>query len=106
MYNLLTLLMAPGGGGGTSQLMMIMLIIIVFYFFMIRPQSKKAKNERLFKESLKKGDKVVTNGGIHGRIAELNDTNLILEVEGGNRLKIEKWAIAMEASAALQKEQQ
>ncbi len=104
MNNLLTLLMAPGGGA-TSQLMMIMMIIIVFYFFMIRPQSKKAKTEKLFKENLKKGDKVVTNGGIHGRIAEINDTTLVLEVEGGNRLKVERWAISMEASALLQKEQ-
>ena len=72
---------------------------MVFYFFMIRPQMKKQKEQRKFRESLEKGTKVVTIGGIHGKIAEVKENTVIIEVEGGNRLKIEKSAIAKEFSA-------
>ncbi len=58
------------GGEGMGNLLMIGLIVVVFYFFMIRPQAKKQKEEKKFRESIKKGDKVVTVGGIHGKIAD------------------------------------
>src|ERR1035438_509978 len=93
---------APGaGGGGASTLIMIGLMVIVFYFFMIRPQMKKAKTEKQFKETVQKGDKIITIGGVHGKIVEVNDTTFIIEVEGQNRLKIEKSAISMDATKAL-----
>ena len=93
---------APGaGGGGASTLIMIGLMVIVFYFFMIRPQMKKAKTEKQFKETVQKGDKIITIGGVHGKIVEVNDTTFIIEVEGQNRLKIEKSAISMDATRAL-----
>lgn len=99
------LLMAPpagqGGGNALMQFLPIILIMVVFYFFMIRPQMKKAKDQKKYRESLKKGDKVITIGGIHGKIAEMNDTTIIIEVEGGNRLKIERSAISMESSQLL-----
>ncbi|MFC2100435.1 preprotein translocase subunit YajC [Bacteroidota bacterium] len=85
-----------GKGGGFSSLLFLFMIIAVFYFFMIRPQMKKSKDLKKFREAIKKGDKVVTIGGIHGKIAEIKDTTIIIEVEGQNRLKIEKSAIAME----------
>lgn len=72
----------------------IVLIIVVFYLFLIRPQSKRAKDERKFREALKKGDKVVTTAGIHGKVLELDDTTAIIETEGQGKLKIEKSAIA------------
>ena len=72
------LLQAAPAGGGMYNLVMIVLIIVVFYFFMIRPQMKKSKEEKAFKESIKKGDKVVTIGGVHGRILEVNDKTFIL----------------------------
>ena len=81
----------------------IILIIVVFYFFMIRPQIKKTKTERQFKESVKKGDKVVTIGGIHGKIAEMNETTFMIEVEGGVKMKVEKSAISVEATRLLEK---
>jgi len=72
----------------------IVLIIVVFYMFLIRPQSKRAKEERKFREALKKGDKIVTIAGIHGKVLELDGTTAIIETEGQGKLKIEKSAIA------------
>lgn len=92
------LLQAGAGGGAMGQLIMILLIIVVFYFFMIRPQMKKAKEEKLFKESLLKGDKVVTIGGVHGKIIDVNDTTFIIEVDNNVKLKVEKTAISAEAT--------
>lgn len=97
-----TLLMAPGPeGGGISTLIMFGMVILVMYFFMIRPQMKKAKDEKKFREALKKGDRIVTIGGIHGKIHEIRDDSFIIEVEGNNRLKIEKSAVSMTSSATL-----
>jgi preprotein translocase subunit YajC len=70
---------------------------------MIRPQTKKAKEAKLFREGIKKGDKIVTIGGVHGKIAEINEATVIIETEGGGKLKIDKTAISQEASAALNK---
>ncbi|MBI2967196.1 MAG: preprotein translocase subunit YajC [Bacteroidetes bacterium] len=72
------------------------LIIVVFYFFMIRPQLRKTKEQRKFLERMNKGDRIVTLGGIHGKIAEIKDTTLIIDVEGGGKLKVEKSAISHE----------
>jgi len=68
------LLQAAGGGLGIQQLVVFGLIAIVFYFFMIRPQVKKQKDQKKYVNELKKGDKVVTTAGIHGRIVDVNDT--------------------------------
>lgn len=95
-----TILQAQNGGG-ISQIIMLVLIVIVFYFFMIRPQMKKQKEAKKFQEEIKKGDKVVTIGGIIGKIAEVNDNSYLLEVEGGNKIKILKTAVSMENSATL-----
>ncbi len=103
--NLLSIfLMGQQQGSGGSQysgIIMMVLIIIVFYFFMIRPQLKKAKDQKNYREGIKKGDKVVTIGGIHGKIVEVNDKTFVIEVEGGTRLKIEKGAVSMEFTATL-----
>lgn len=72
-------------------------IIAIFYFFMIRPQAKKAKEAKKFRESLDKGTKVVTIGGIHGRILEVHDTTVLLDA-GGAKLRIEKSAISPDAT--------
>lgn len=78
-------------------------IILVFYFFMIRPQQKKAKEQKKFAEEVKKGDYVVTIGGAHGHIAELDKDTFILEVEKGGRIRFNKSAISMEATRAYNK---
>lgn len=76
-----------------DQLIMLLLILAVFYFFMIRPQMKKQKELKKFRESLQRDDKVLTIGGIHGKILEVNDTNVLLSCEGGTKIRIEKSAI-------------
>jgi len=101
-YVLLMMGQQPGQSPWMS-FMPIVLIVVVFYFFMIRPQMKKQKTAAKFKEEIKKGDKIITIGGLHGKIAEIGDKTFIIEVEGGNRLKIEKSAISMENTMALQK---
>lgn len=78
-------------------------IIAVFYFFMIRPQQKKAKEQKKFTEEIKKGDQVVTLGGIHGRVAEIEQDTVVLEVEKGGRIKFSRSAISMEASKVYRK---
>lgn len=77
------------------------LLMVVFYFFMIRPQQKKAKDARKFRESLEKGSKVVTIGGIHGKVVEVSDTTVVLEVSDNVRLRFEKSAVAMDTSMQL-----
>jgi preprotein translocase subunit YajC len=83
------------------QFLPMILIIVVFYFFMIRPQMKKAKDHKKFVEELKKGDKVVTSAGIHGKIADMNETTFLIEVEGGTKIRFDKSAISLDASKAL-----
>jgi preprotein translocase subunit YajC len=77
---------APAGGGIT-QFIPLILIFIVFYFLLIRPQQKKAKEQQDFLTNLKKGDKVMTSGGIHGQITGLTDSAVTLEVADGIRIK-------------------
>ncbi|MEJ6736709.1 MAG: preprotein translocase subunit YajC [Flavobacteriales bacterium] len=93
---------APAGdssGFGMEQIIMFGAIGLVFYFFMIRPQMKKQKEAKQFKESLVKGSKIITIGGIHGKIVEIKDDTVMVEVEGGNRMKLEKSAISKEFAA-------
>ena len=77
------------------------LLMIVFYFFMIRPQQKKAKDAKKFRESLQKGSKVITIGGVHGRVIEVADTTVLLEVDSNVKIRFEKSAIAMDTSMQL-----
>ena len=100
------LLMAGGGqAGGLGQFIPLILIIVVFYFFMIRPQLKKSKDQKKFRENIAKGDKIVTIGGMHGKIIDVQDTTFIIEVEGGHKLKVEKSAISMDSSTLIGSEQ-
>ena len=73
-------------------------IIAVFYFFMIRPQQRKAKEQKKFVEEIKKGEDVVTIGGMYGRIAEIEGDTFILEVERGGRIKMSKSSISMDST--------
>lgn len=75
---------------GLMNFLPLILIIVVFWFFMIRPQMKRQKELKNFRDSLKKGDKIVTTGGIYGKVLEIGDYYIIMEVEGQNRLKIDK----------------
>lgn len=83
-----------------SGLLPLILIVLVFYFFMIRPQMKRQKQEKNFIQSMKKGDKVITKGGMHGRIVELTDDTCVIETLAG-KIKFERSAISMELSIRL-----
>lgn len=79
-----------------------LLMFVVIYFFMIRPQQKRAKQEKEFESALKVGDKIITKSGLHGKVAELSETTVVIETMAG-KLKMERTAISMEMSAALNK---
>jgi preprotein translocase subunit YajC len=96
----------PGdSGGGYSSFILLALLMVVFYFFFIRPQAKKAKDLRKYREALKKGDKIITIGGIHGKIVEVQETSFTIEVEDGSRMRMEKSAVAGDASDQLGNQQ-
>lgn len=99
---MLTILLqaTPGGGSAVPQLIFFGAIILIFYFFMIRPQQKKAKDQRKFIEEIKKGDYVVTIGGAHGYVGELEGDTFVLEVEKGGRIRFNKSAISLDATKA------
>lgn len=96
MFNIL--LQAQPQGSAYFQLVFFGAIILVFYFFMIRPQQKKAKDAKKFIDEVKRGDYVVTIGGAHGTVAELEGDTFILEVEKGGRIRFNKSAISLEAT--------
>ena len=90
-------------GNSTYMPFFILAFAVIFYFFMIRPQQKKQKEAKKFIEDLKKGDYVVTIGGAHGYIGEMEGDTFILEVEKGGRIKFNKSAISAEATKAANK---
>lgn len=95
---------AAAGGEEPNVIMKfapLVLIMIVFYFFMIRPQMKKAKDQKKFRESLKEGDNVITIGGIHGRIVKLEETTAILEMHDKSKVKFERSAIVPDSNSTL-----
>ena len=85
-----------------TQFAPFLLMFVVLYFFMIRPQQKIAKNEKEFESALKVGDKIITKSGLHGKVAEVAETTVVIETMAG-KLKMERSAISMEMSAALNK---
>ena len=85
---------------GLMNFLPLILIIVVFWFFMIRPQMKRQKELKNFRDSLKKGDKIVTTGGIYGKVLEIGDYYIIMEVEGQNRLIIDKSAVIKDMTDA------
>ncbi|MDR2448683.1 MAG: preprotein translocase subunit YajC [Prevotellaceae bacterium] len=88
------------GGGSLNFLLMMGLIFVVMYFFMIRPQQKRQKELRKFREELKKGDKVVTSGGIYGTIVEIKDNCALVEVDKDVKLRFDKSTILKDMSDA------
>lgn len=101
MLNSILLMMQPQEGSDANPLMSflpLLLIIVVFYFFMIRPQVKRQKETRKFRESLQKGDKVVTTGGIYGRVIKIEETVIQLEISKDVVIKVDKNGIVKDMS--------
>jgi preprotein translocase subunit YajC len=83
-----------GQGSGLMGLIFPVLLIVIFYFLLIRPQTKRAKEHKALIEALKKGDEVVTNGGLLGRIAEVGDNFILLDAAEGVQLKVQRQSVA------------
>ncbi|HIP37239.1 MAG TPA: preprotein translocase subunit YajC [Crocinitomix sp.] len=97
----LILLQADGAqGGGLMSFLPLILIFVVFYFFMIRPQMKRSKELKAFRESLAKGDKIMTTGGIIGKVLEINDDTVLIASDN-SKLRIDKSAIIINAQDSL-----
>ena len=92
-----------GTGSGQSNALVtflpLLLVFVVFYFFMIRPQMKKQKEMTNYRSSLKRGDKVITTGGIYGRVYEVKDNYITMDVGGDIKLKVDKSALLKDPSA-------
>ena len=99
MLNII-LMMQPEGQDANPLMsfLPLLLIVVVFYFFMIRPQMKRQKETRKFREGLAKNDKVVTTGGIYGRILEIKETTIILEIAKDVQIKVDKNGIVKDMS--------
>lgn len=97
------MIILQAAGSGMSSLIMFGMIFAVMYFFMIRPQIKKQKSENQYRSELKKGDKVVTIGGIHGKITDIKEGILIVEISTGIVIKIEKSAVSMNGKVEIDK---
>lgn len=82
---------------------MIVLIFVVFWLFFIRPQNKKQKEEQKFRESLQKGDDIVTIGGIHGKIVDVKETTVLVSIDSNVKIEIEKSAIMAQPAMAARK---
>ena len=98
---LMIFLQAGGDGPGYDLWLMMGAVMLVFYFFMIRPQAKKAREARKFREELKKGSRIVTIGGIHGKVTEVKESTVLVDVGGGNRMTFEKSAINMDSTGVM-----
>lgn len=99
MFQIVFLQNTTGQGGNSMMSLLFMVgIFAVFYFLMIRPQQKKQKEQIKFRDSVKKGDRIVTIGGIHGKIIEVQKETITLEIDKGVRITLERSAISMEGT--------
>ena len=105
MLNSILLFAPQGGEGGAadySGIIMIVALIAIFYFFMIRPQSKKQKEIKKFREAMQKGDKVITAGGIHGKVKEIKENVIVLQVDDNVKITIDKAMVYPTAGDAIE----
>ena len=100
------LLQAQPAGGGMGSIIMIVALIAIFYFFMIRPQTKKQKELQKQRENMKKGDKVVTAGGIYGEIKEVQETTFIITIAKDVTIKVSKDSVFADAADVAQAAQE
>jgi preprotein translocase subunit YajC len=90
---------AAGQGNALITFLPLVLVFVVFYFFMIRPQMKKQKDMNNYRSTLKKGDKVITTGGIYGRVNEVRDNFVMMDAGGDVKLKVDKNALLKDPSS-------
>jgi preprotein translocase subunit YajC len=95
---------AEADNSGIMNIIFLLVIFVIFYFFMVRPQNKKRKDLQNMRENLKKGDSVVTIGGIHGKINDVNESTVSLTIDSNTKIKIDKSSISMDSSTKLTEE--
>ncbi len=98
MFEITLLQISTGDNPWMGNLILIGGIVIIFYFFMVRPQQKKQKDQKTYIEALRKGDQVITIGGMHGKIFAIEGDTVVIEVDRGVKMTFEKSAISLEAS--------
>ena len=105
VLNFVLLMGQPAGGESNplASFLPLVLIIVVFYFFIIRPQMKRQKEMKQFRESIKKGDKIVTTGGIFGKINDVKEDHLVIEIADNVRIKVDKNSVVRDAADLVQK---
>lgn len=96
-------LLLQAQGGGYGQLIFLVGIVVVFYFFIIRPQQKKQKAQKKFIENISKGDEVVTIGGIHGKVHTVDADTVLMEVDKGTKLTVNKSALSVDSTKPVKK---
>lgn len=102
--NLLGVILQTGAaGGGMNGLLMMALVFVVLYFFMIRPQVKKQKEVKKAREAMKVGDKIVTSGGLYGKIKDMKETTVVIEIADGVKVTVDKGSVFAQASDMQQK---
>ena len=99
---MITILQANAAAGGASIWIMFILLFVIMWLFMIRPQRKQQKELEAFRAGLKKGDKVITNGGIYGTVADIEERTVLLKVDGDVKLRVDKSCIQKDFSAQKQ----
>ena len=97
--NMLTVMLQAQGGGDFSFTLMMVAIFAIMYFFMIRPQNKKQKEIANFRKNLEVGQSIITAGGIYGKIKEIEDNSVVVEIASGVKIKVDKNSIYADAKA-------
>lgn len=95
-----TILLQAGGDAGLMNILMIVAIFVIFYFFMIRPQQKKQKEIKKFRDAIKAGDEIITAGGIYGKVRKVSETTFTIEIANGVQIKIDKNSVYPSAAEA------
>ena len=97
--NMLTVMLQAQGGGDFSFILMMVAIFAIMYYFMIRPQNKKQKEIANFRKNLEVGQSIITAGGIYGKIKEIEDNAVVVEIASGVKIKVDKNSIYADAKA-------
>ena len=93
-----------GDNSGIMNIVFLLVIFVIFYFFMVRPQNKKRKELQNLRDNLKKGDNVVTIGGIHGKVVDVKETTVLINIDANTKIKVDKSSIALDSSTKLTEE--
>ena len=95
-----------GDNSGIMNIVFLVVIFVIFYFFMVRPQNKKRKELQNLRDNLKKGDNVVTIGGIHGKVVDVKETTVVINIDANTKIKVDKSSISLDSSTKLTEEKQ